>query len=340
MTNIHHMKIRPFAIWLGMLAAITGGQPAAFAQIDPHFSQYYIHPMILNPALTGAFEGDCRVSSVWRSQYNNTLTTEGLSAEAVTNKHANFGFNLLDEQSADKSYNFMNAYVTMAYTGVRLGPRQNHFIVLAAQWGVINRRFDVSKLQFGSQWLASTGFNPDRPSGETFTKPSVSSFDAGVGAVYYDATPNKKASVFGGVSAFHINRPGDPSLAGDGSQPIPVRYCVHAGVRIIGSDLFSIIPTAIYMREGNAEEKMAGAYVQLYASADADFMFGANYRWKDAISPFAGLYYKGLTIGLSYDVNQSSGQAIVSNNGSFEVSIAYVFQKAAVKTRKLYCPRF
>ena len=30
------------------------------AQVDPHFSQYYIQPMTMNPAFTGAFDGDYR----------------------------------------------------------------------------------------------------------------------------------------------------------------------------------------------------------------------------------------------------------------------------------------
>src|SRR5882762_5678113 len=85
------------------------------AQVDPHFSQYYIHPMTLNPALTGAIEGDYRVTAIWRSQYSNTLSTKGISGEVVTNKNCNIGFNLLNQSTNDKAYNFTNAYLTMAY---------------------------------------------------------------------------------------------------------------------------------------------------------------------------------------------------------------------------------
>ena len=198
----------------------------------------------------------------------------------------------------------------------------------------------MNKLQFGSQWLSSTGFDPSMTSGENFVKPSVTTFDAGVGIAYYDATPNKKVSFFGGASAFHITKPENPLLSGDISERLPVRYCFHAGVRIIESDIFSIVPTALYMKEGNMEEKMIGAYLQIYASDDADVMLGANWRFNDAAAPFVGLYYKGLTFGLSYDVNVAQGQNIVSNNGSFEASISYSFQKTGIKTSKFYCPRF
>ena len=100
------------------------------AQVDPHFSQYYLHPMTMNPAYTGAFEGDYRVTGIWRTQYGNSLTTEGISGEVVTNKNTNFGFNLLNESSQDKSYNFTNGYLTMAFTGVAfwsgVGPLSCH----------------------------------------------------------------------------------------------------------------------------------------------------------------------------------------------------------------------
>ena len=79
------------------------------AQVDPHFSQYFIQPMTLNPALTGAIEGDYRVSAVWRAQYENTFSTKGISGEAVTGKNLNIGANLLYQSSSDGSYNYSNA---------------------------------------------------------------------------------------------------------------------------------------------------------------------------------------------------------------------------------------
>jgi type IX secretion system PorP/SprF family membrane protein len=335
------MKKNVHVVFFSAFCAFITLQEVANAQIDPHFSQYYIHPMTLNPALTGAIEGDYRVSSVWRSQYSNMLTTSGISAETITNKNCNFGFNLLNEASADKSYSYTNAYLSMAYTGVRFGPKADHFLVLAMQYGFINRRFDVTKLQFGDQWLSGVGYDQNNPSGESFVKPSVASFDAGAGVAYYDATPNKKVSIFGGFSAFHITRPDNPFLSNNDEERLPVRYCFHAGVRIIESDRFSIVPSAIYMKEGDAEEKMIGAYLQIYANEFTDLMIGANWRFNDAASPFVGLYYKGLTIGISYDVNVSPLEAVAQKNSSLEVSISYVGQrKNRVKAKSFYCPRF
>jgi type IX secretion system PorP/SprF family membrane protein len=313
----------------------------AYAQVDPHFSQYYNQPMAINPALTGAIEGDYRVSAIFRSQYGNTLTTKGVSGEVVSNKNTNFGFNLLNQSTSDKSYNFTNAYLSMAYTGVRFGPNADHYLVLAMQCGFLNRRFDVSKLQFGDQYASGIGYDPNAASGEVFSNTSVLSFDAGVGVAYYDAVPDKKVSWFGGFSAYHLTSPQNPFLSGGTGESLPVRYTVHGGARINTSDYFNIVPSFIYMREGSASEKMVGAYLQLYASDATDMIFGANYRMGDAIIPFAGFYYKGLTMGASYDVTVSSVNAAAARTNTLEFSLSYIgIGKNKVKTKPFYCPRF
>jgi len=324
-----------------MLLAAIALHSRVNAQVDPHFTQYYLQPMNINPALTGSIEGDYRVSAIWRSQYSNTLLTKGISGEVVTNKNTNFGFNLLNETSADKSYNFTNGYLSMAYTGVRFGRDEDHFLVMALQIGFINRRFDVTKLQYGDQWVSGIGYDPTVSSGEIFNKPSILNFDAGAGIAYYDASPNKNLSFFGGFSAFHITRPEYPFLSNTMQQRLPVRYSLHGGARITASDLVTVVPSFIYMKEGTAQEKMLGVYVQMYASETTDVMFGANWRMGDAASPFVGVYYRGLTFGVSYDVDISHNSGGISKGNSLELSISFVgLRKTSTKTNNFFCPRF
>jgi hypothetical protein len=95
------------------------------------------------------------------------------------------------------------------------------------------------------------------------------------------------------------------------------------------------------MRQGETEEKMAGAYVQVNASEQVDLMFGANLRFRDALAPFAGFYYKGFTVGMSYDTNVSTKDAMEMNRNSIEVSLSYTWwRKNSTKTKPFYCPRF
>jgi type IX secretion system PorP/SprF family membrane protein len=344
MENIYPYPILSKTFWAKRLLScilICTLHTTLNAQVDPHFSQYYLQPMSLNPALTGAIDGDYRVAAIFRSQYGNTLTTKGVSAEVVTNKNTNIGFNILNQGSADQSYNYTNGYLSMAYTGVRFGKNADHVIAMALECGLINRRFDPSKLQFGSQWVSGVGYDAGNVSGESIIKPSVLSFDAGVGIAYYDNTPNKLVSFFGGVSAFHITRPTNPYISSAAQQRLDMRYNLHGGARIVGSDTWSFIPSIIYMREGTAEEKMAGAYFQVYANENTDFIAGANYRWKDAIIPFAGFYYKGLTFGVSYDINANATQTVAVKRNSMEISVSFTGKKKSnMSSRNFYCPRF
>jgi type IX secretion system PorP/SprF family membrane protein len=325
--------------WMALLACVSGN--TLYGQVDPHFSQYYIQPMTMNPAFTGAFDGDYRISGIWRSQYGNTLVTKGLSAEKTTNKNANLGFNIINQSSNDGAYSFTNGYLTFAYTGVRFGKNADHYLVMAMQVGFISRKFDVNKMQFGSQWVSGVGYDASGNSNETFMKPQVTSFDAGAGIAYYDATPNKTASIFGGVSAYHITQPANPFLSDQEQSKLNIRYSVQAGVRINASDFLSIVPTVIYMKQGDAQERMGGVYFQAYAGENTDVMFGAYYRIQDAITPFAGFYYKGLTLGLSYDVDASAKSAAGSKGNSLEISISYVGKrKTNTGVPRFWCPRF
>ena len=85
---------------------------------------------------------------------------------------------------------------------------------------------------------------------------------------------------------------------------------------------------------------MIGAYGQYKATEEVDLMLGANYRFKDAVSPFFGFTYKNMVIGASYDINTSDLGKMVNGSNSFEISLSFIGRKAA-KTPEVefVCPR-
>jgi len=330
------MKSRPY-LFVFLLVTLLANE--CVAQVDAHFSQYYISPMILNPALTGVFDGDYRASAIFRSQFGNTLMSKGVSADMTTSGNGNFGLDLFSQSTSDGSYSYRIGHLDYAYTGVRWGRGLHNSLSLAMQAGIIERTFDVTKLQFGDQWTSGVGYQPGNPGSETITHPTMLSFDAGAGIVYYNNDPDKKYNFFGGVGAFHLSRPDNAFL--NGVEHLPIRYSIHAGLRIASSDQVSIVPNVLYMREGNAEEKMLGAYVQLYVNENTDVMIGGNWRVQDALSPFVGFYAAGLTVGFSYDVSATGAYNAGRSAGSYEVSISYTGRnKKTMATRPFRCPRF
>jgi len=102
----------------------------------------------------------------------------------------------------------------------------------------------------------------------------------------------------------------------------------------------SLTPNLLYLRQGTAEEKAIGAYAQMKAGLETDFLLGANYRFKDAVSPFVGFTHKRIVLGVSYDVNTSDLGKIVKGSNSFEISLSFTGKKS-VKTPEIefVCPR-
>ena len=303
------------------------------AQTDPHFTQNYTYPMYINPALTGSSDGEYRVSSIYRSQWgsiSNPYRTMGVSFDTRTDKNISLGANLMNQTAGDGGFDYLNAYATVAYTGFKFGRNVTHHIVFAMQGGIINRRVNESKFKWGEQWNPITGYNSSNPTTETFARSSSATLDIGAGALYYDASPEKKYNVFGGLSVFHINKPYDRivSMQGKETNTIPVRYSFHGGVSYNFSERLYIIPHVLYMHQGTANEVMLGTYVQLNVNAETDVLMGAYYRYKDALAPFFGLDYKNFIVGLSYDANISRlGGATTRNVNSFELSLTYIKRK-------------
>ncbi len=118
------------------------------AQIDPHFSQYYVYPAWLNPALTGAFDGD-RLSAIYRAVERVTSPSPPLVRRRISERTgtSSFGASVLNQSAGDGGYNYTTGYANFAYTGVKFGAQQTHQLSFGMQLGFI-RKFDPSKLTF------------------------------------------------------------------------------------------------------------------------------------------------------------------------------------------------
>ena len=315
------------------------------AQTDPHFTQNYTHPMYINPAMTGGSDGEYRVSAIYRGQWGgitNPYTTTGVSFDTRTSKNIALGVNMQNQSAGDGGFNYFNAAATIAYTGVKFGKDENHRMVFAMQFGLLNRSVDQTKFKWGEQWNPITGYNANNPLSETFAATSATTLDIGAGVLYYDASPGKKANIFGGVSTYHLNKPQDPIISSQSTalNTIPMRYVLHGGLSFNISNRARIIPHVLYMRQGTASEAMIGTYAELNVNEETDFMIGGYYRLNDAIAPFAGFNWKNFIVGLSYDVNASKLGSMNRSVSSFELSFTYVKRNGTKNIFDfIHCPR-
>ena len=315
----------------------------ADAQVDPHFSQFYAYPLWLNPGMAGMMDGDYRFTGVYRNQWSSVMTpynTAGFSADVNTGKNLNLGANFMSQTAGDAGYKYLNAYATIAYSGIRFGQDNTQQITIGLQAGLLSRRFDPAKFQFGDQWNPITGYNPGATTADIITKTSSSVLDMGAGISYADASPDKKVNFFGGVGAFHLTKPEDPFVSSGTNAVLPVRYTVHAGARLNLTETVSITPNLLYMKQGTASEKMAGLFAQLRANDFTDLLFGVNYRLDDAVAPYVGVAFHDFVLGVSYDVNTSDLGKAVNGTNSLELSFTYIGRKSGKPLRYLSCPRF
>jgi type IX secretion system PorP/SprF family membrane protein len=309
------------------------------AQVDPHFSQYYAYPLWLNPALTGVINGDSRVAANYKNQWatiNNAYETAAVSADFRATDKLSLGVNVLNQSAGGASYNYFSAYGSLGY-GITLSDDGNQKLHFGLQAGVINRAFDMSKLQFGSQYNPEMGFDPNLPNLETLSNTSSTVFDANAGIFYYNGDPSSNLNAFGGFSAGHLSRPKD-GLSGDGNSRIPIRWTAHGGVRIRASDYFDIVPNALYIKQQETTIKAFGAYSEVKFQDDKGLIFGALFRVKDAAVADVGYHVNNMIIGASYDFNTSSLNRATGGQGGIELSISYVFKRRMLQPEPI-CPR-
>src|ERR1700743_2306155 len=179
------------------------------AQVDPHFSQYYANPLWLNPALTGVINGDSRLNANYKNQWadiNNAYETGALSADFRTTDRMGLGFSIMDQSSGGHTFNYLSAYGSFGYN-ITVSQDGNQRINFGLQAGIINRSFDLSKLQFGSQYNPVSGFDPGVTSFENFSSTNTTVFDANAGIFYYNGNPLSTMNPFFGVSVYHLSRP-------------------------------------------------------------------------------------------------------------------------------------
>ena len=72
MKKLIYSLVACFTISVSAMAQSQGGAT------DPHFSQFYAAPMLLNPAMTGAFSCNYRFTAIFRGQWGSVLRDEAV----------------------------------------------------------------------------------------------------------------------------------------------------------------------------------------------------------------------------------------------------------------------
>lgn len=333
------------AICLGLLST-------AQAQ-DPNFSQFFVSPLTLNPAMTGKFNGDFRIAGNYRDQWPaiskafitstasldfpvlrsrlSELDTWGVGVMAMTDKTANgiLSTNLLS--------------ISTAYHK-GLDEDGLHQVGIGFQASYNTKRLDGTKLNFEDELDQFGGWSI--PSGEPINNQmlNLTYMDVSAGFLYNGSTDGYNNFYFG-ASAYHLNKPRE-SFTGDVFYTLNPRYTAHAGGAIpIGDATRTIYLSSLYSHQGGANNIVVGAAAGFALNDEPDnpsnFYAGLWTRFNnvnDALIPYVGLEFNGFRLGASYDVNISSLKTASQSRGGLEISLIYIKRPAGYKP--IACPRF
>jgi type IX secretion system PorP/SprF family membrane protein len=318
---------------------------------DPHFSQFFASPMTLNPAFTGLFSGDYRISGNYRNQWSSISTPFVTGTAAVDfgilknslNYTDIWGVGVMamyDRTGGGAITSTYLSFSTAYHKG--LDPEGNHTLAVGVQATYVQKRLDPNKLIFENQ-IDNNGYNPAIPSGETFVNPSISYIDPNIG-ILYNGLVGESSNIYLGTSFYHITQPTETFMAQNNNR-LTARWTAHGGGSFpVGANGNRIHTSALYMKQSTASEFTFGGAFGFDLNGDEDnptvFYLGSWYRLKDAINPYVGMQINGFTVGLTYDANVSSLKPASNYRGGMELSIIYIHKKSDGSKYRTLCPRF
>jgi type IX secretion system PorP/SprF family membrane protein len=321
--------------------------PCALAQ-DIHFSQFFEAPLLRNPSLAGIYKGDIRVQGVYRDQWNsvtNAFRTGSLNAEykmpvGNANDFVTIGMQMLYDKAGTIGWTSTHVMPALNYHK-SLSNDRNQYLSIGFMGGMVQRRFDRSKMTTNSQY---DGLGD----GETFQNASYLYADGSAGISYNsDLGANPDNSYYLGAAYHHFNRPRN-SFYRDASIELNPKWVFSGGLKLGVSDYAYVTLLADHSRQGAFTETVAGGLYGLKIGGDPDdpdytVHAGAFVRWNDAMIPVVKIDYSPFSVAISYDVNISKLKPSSYGRGGLELSVSYIgFSKKLDRSslNSTLCPKF
>jgi len=315
---------------------------------DIHFSQFFETPLWRNPSLAGIFSGDVRVQAVYRDQWNSitdayktgSINSEFKMPVGKGNDFITTGIEVLYDKAGTIGWTSTHILPVLNYHK-SLSSEHNRYLSLGFMGGLVQRRFDRSKITTNSQY---DGLGD----GESLTNPKYSYLDGSVGMSYNsNLNNNTENNYFLGAAYHHFNRPAN-SFYRDPNIELHPKWVFSGGLKFGVTDYTYLTIQADYSIQGSFSKTVAGAMYGVKLGEDPEhpeytIHAGAFLRWNDAIIPVVKLDYTPFSVSLSYDVNISKLKQSSYGRGGAELSVSYIgflrrYDKSSINYSN--CPRF
>ncbi len=316
---------------------------------DVHFAQLSETPLLINPALTGLFDGHYRGTINYRNQwpamgkpYSTFMASFDAPVKMKKKKggYIGAGAYFFSDKAGDSQFGTTQANLSVSAI---LPMNQTSTFSLGMQFGFVQRSLNISSIQWPNQYNGHT-YDPSISSNELNTR-NFSYFDMGTGVNYeYNNTSGTMAGKdvvrFDlGAAFFHATMPLQKFSSG-AKENLYGKLIAHTSLRYdFPGTQVGIVPSVIYMMQGPASELNIGTLLRYKINqgtkvtgfyTESAFSAGLHYRFKDAISPQVYFEFSDYGIGLSYDFNVSSYGQVQKSVGGFEISIKYANMRRAL----------
>lgn len=303
---------------------------------DFHLSMTDQSPVLINPGLTGMYDGSYRFHLQHRSQWGSILSqpflTENFSAER---NFKPFGAGILinNNRAGAGSFDQFSFYLAGSYE-ITLDASKRQHLLCGVHLGFVQNSINVSNLTFDNQYTmgGGGGFDPSLPTGESFSKTSAIAPDINFGVYYSNMKKMNYFSSFiyktsnitpyGGISCYHLLAP--KMTFYNYKNVLNRRFLIYGGVKYkINTDI-CVDPNILYEYQASNHDFTIGANGYYYYGHYSAFaILGLNYRVGDAFIISMGAIKKQYAVKFSYDINTSGLNQISRGRGGFEISITY-----------------
>ncbi len=325
--------------------------PASLFSQDVHFSHIHASPTILNPAMTGLFNGKIRFIGNSRGQWNSLTKGYRTFAGSVDMRLFEFnrediiagGLNIITDKAGDLDFKTTAVLGSMSV----LKTLGEHYFAVGIQTGVISNSVDYSK-------IVAFDLEPDIQSG---APDQINYIDVNAGVSWF-YNIDRFSNVYLGVSISHLNSPDVSFYKDEGldeGTTLYRKYVFHGGADVEMNRRNTIMPSFIFMDQGPHREITLGSYwkykTQYNGSRNAGsaLYFGGWLRWyaernyigTDAIIAAIRLDFKNTFISLTYDINISTLTRASGGAGGPEFSVIHIIDSwGSRRPTKIRCPNF
>ncbi len=331
---------------------------AAFAvnAQDIHFSQFYMSPLNLNPAMTGVMNCNHRLTANYRNQWSSVLKQNAYNTysasydqKMTTGRYDYFGIGgtFWGDKAGASEFATIQARLSGSYAKKMGGNRRKaHYLVVGADFGASNRSINSQQLLWPSQ-NDNGQPNPSLPGG-IINDQSFVFLDMSAGLLWFSVFDENNNFYFG--TAFsHLNR-ANVSF-NNANIPLYSKLTAHFGGEFEVAPRVSMLPGVVTFFQGPSfQVNLGNSFKFLLGNSrryNQAFQLGAwarvsnklnSGKLMDAIILSTRFDYEQFTLGFSYDINTSSLSQATNGNGAFEFSLLYKI--CGPERRGVYCPNF